>query len=186
MKKLIIFDVFCSILVLMGLLGGILLPVTGELVLLDELCAGIMLLGSGLWCVKFVISMSKSGKDFLWSSLLVALFLIVSVVISKDAIHDIIDGRKAVNLYDCYVEKQETSKGITSLDYYLIGETKAGESYRFEISGSDYQRLESVSEVTVTGYLNSERIISYVPSGSRCTDEYSFENTSLSAGFRGH
>ena len=163
MKKVAIFDGVCVVIILAGIIGGLLLPVTGKLVLVDELCGGIAVLGTGLWLCKIAVNAWRAGnkKNGMLFSALTALLIAVSIVMAKDAVLDLMQGSTTVTLSDCSVEKRGASRGIISLDYYLTGTDEQGNTYTFEISGEDYMRLENKPSVTVEGYVNTGRVITY-------------------------
>lgn len=161
MKKLTTFDYVCAAVILVGVIGGFLFPATGRLVLLDELCGGLTVLGAGIWFIKPAIMARRSGKSLFLPCALAAVLMIVSIMITKDAVLDLAVGSATVTLTDCSVETRGSSRGITSLDYYLVGKADEDTTCRFEISGKDYERLKHKNTVVVTGYLNSGRIITY-------------------------
>lgn len=162
-KKLSKIDWVYIVVIIVCVLGELLLPATGKLVLLDELCGGVIVAILGLWFLKgTAITWSSCGwKNRILFSMLTVLMLGVSMILAKDAALDLIQGSTTVELTDCSVEKRSGSLGVIGLDYYLWGTDADGKEYRFTISGSDYERLKREKEVTVLGYVNTERVIAY-------------------------
>ena len=164
----------CILAVLLA--ANLLLPNTGALVLLDEFCIVAILWTVITWCVIQAVGLRKhsaakaaiSKKDIIL--ILVAIVIILSAVfmISRNIVLDLIHGEQTIVLSRCSVEKAGTSKGIISLDYYLLGYDESGETQRFAIAGEDYYALlDRYGEhpvggwsSTVHGYLYTGRVVS--------------------------
>jgi hypothetical protein len=74
-------------------------------------------------------------------------------------IKDFLSGPEWITISNCELEKRSTSRGIFSLNYYLKGDDSNGNTYRFSISGKEYDILNSEDEVSVLCYKNTGRIV---------------------------
>lgn len=145
------------ILVLIVIAAGLLLPKTGELALLDELCNI-----SVLWivCVYVVVKVvrNKTSKKALGTGLVIVC-LALALWFSKDLVLDLSAGPQRVVLSDIQVSESQGHTGIFSHHYYLTG-TDHHETLRFEISAKEYSQLKQGASVTVEVYKHTGRIVS--------------------------
>lgn len=167
--------IFLCVMVVL-LIATLLLPNTGATVLLDEFCAVAMLWTAIIWGAVLLVWFKKQAtaktasgkKDILIILIAVVLVLFAAFLISKDLVLDLVHGEQTIVLNRCSVEQASTSKGIISVDYYLIGCDESGETHRFAITSKDYYALldrygkYNVGgwSATVHGYPNTGRVVS--------------------------
>lgn len=144
------------ILVLIVIAAGLLLPKTGELALLDELCNI-----SVLWivCVYVVVKVvrNKTSKKALGTGLVIVC-LALALWFSKDLVLDLSAGPQRVVLSDIQVSEAQGHTGIFSHHYYLTG-SHNNETLRFEISAKEYSQLKPGASVTAEVYKHTGRIV---------------------------
>ena len=145
------------ILVLIVIAAGLLLPKTGELALLDELCNISVLWIVCVYLVVKVIRNKASGKA-LGTGLVIVCFAL-ALWFSKDLVLDLSSGSQTVELTDIQVSESLAHKGIFSHHYYLTGSDNEDEILRLEISGKDYGRLQQGQTVRVEYYKHTGRIV---------------------------
>ena len=137
--------------------AGLLLPKTGELALLDELCNI-----SVLWivCVYVVVKVvrNKTSKKALGTGLVIVC-LALALWFSKDLVLDLSAGPQRVVLSDIQVSEAQGHTGIFSHHYYLTG-SHNNETLRFEISAKEYSQLKPGASVTAEVYKHTRRIVS--------------------------
>ena len=157
MKKINIVEIILVILVLIVIAAGLLLPKTGELALLDELCNI-----SVLWivCVYVVVKVvrNKASKKALGAGFVIVCFAL-ALWFSKDLVLDLSAGPQRVVLSDIQVSEAQGHTGIFSHHYYLTG-SDHHETLRFEISAKEYSQLKPGASVTVEVYQHTGRIVS--------------------------
>ena len=157
MKKINIVEIILVILVLIVIAAGLLLPKTGELALLDELCNI-----SVLWivCVYVVVKVvrNKTSKKALGTGLVIVC-LALALWFSKDLVLDLSAGPQRVVLSDIQVSEAQGHTGIFSHHYYLTG-SHNNETLRFEISAKEYSQLKPCASVTAEVYKHTRRIVS--------------------------
>ena len=110
--------------------AGLLLPETGNLVLLDEFCDVAV-----IWIVCIAVA--------LW--------------FSKDIGLDLAAGPQTATLTDIQLSKAQAHTGIFSHHYYLTGSDNNGVTLRAEITGEEYSRLPQGGTVTIEYYDTRER-----------------------------
>lgn len=156
MKKINIVEIILVILVLIVIAAGLLLPKTGELALLDELCNI-----SVLWivCVYVVVKVvrNKTSKKALGTGLVIVC-LALALWFSKDLVLDLSAGPQRVVLSDIQVSEAQGHTGIFSHHYYLTG-SHNNETLRFEISAKEYSQLKPGASVTAEVYKHTGRIV---------------------------
>lgn len=157
MKKINKVEILLVILVLIVIAAGLLLPKTGELALLDELCNI-----SVLWivCVYVVVKVvrNKAAGKALGTGLVIVCFSL-ALWFSKDLVLDLLTGPQSVVLSDIQISESQGHTGIFSHHYYLTG-SDHHETRRFEISAKEYSRLKQGASVTVEVYKHTGRIVS--------------------------
>jgi len=144
-----------------GVVGTLLLPASGSLVLLRELVGIVPILAGGLWLVKVMVMIynQKGWKDMLLLACVAAVLLGVSVLKIGRTAADATQGSQRAVLYNCDVETTMGTKGIFSLSYKLRGVDASGERYRLYLSGSDAQKLKDADTVTVEYYAHTKRVV---------------------------
>lgn len=157
MKKINKVEILLVILVLIVIAAGLLLPKTGELALLDELCNS-----SVLWivCVYVVVKVvrNKASKKALGAGLVIVCFAL-ALWFSKDLVLDLSAGPQTIELKDIQVSESQGPTGIFSHHYYLTG-SHNNETLRFEISAKEYSQLKPGASVTAEVYKHTRRIVS--------------------------
>lgn len=170
---------------------GTLLPKTGSLVILDEVCDSAL-----LWIIFIYVSVyalrdarddededaeesdwerpssekKRRGKRAIRAVVLTGL-LICCVWFTSDITLDIASGYQRTTLDDVRLSHSQSHTGLFSRHYYLLGTTPDGELLRVEISASDYERLSEAGQVTMD----------YLPHTKR-VKEYSFTNRNFPPG----
>lgn len=160
MKKTLLYLLIAVAIV--GLIGMLLVPETGELTLWNEVFSICMILSVEILLVKSLIFMCRS-KKYASVILVLATAIAIGVVLGAKTINvakDVAVGPERVQLYKCELERRGTSRGIFSLNYYLLGIDHNGDRYRFSISAEDYDFLAETEEITILCYKNTERIVS--------------------------
>ena len=157
MKKINKVEILLVILVLIVIAAGLLLPKTGELVLLDELCNSSVLWIVCVYVVVKVVRNKASGKA-LGAGLVIVCFAL-ALWFSKDLVLDLSAGSQTIELRDIQVSESQGHTGIFSHHYYLTGSDNEDEILRLEISGEDYGRLQQGQTVRVEYYKHTGRIV---------------------------
>lgn len=161
MKRLKKQEIIFFVLVLAVIAAGLLLPKTGELVLLDEFCDL-----SVIWivCAYLVIrvvrnrTLLSASRKVLGAGVVIVCFAL-ALWFSKDLVLDLSSGSKTVELKDIQVSESLAHTGIFSHHYYLTGSDNEDEILRLEISGEDYGRLQQGQTVRVEYYKHTGRIV---------------------------
>ena len=125
-------EIILCILVLAVIAAGLLLPETGNLVLLDEFCDVAV-----IWIECIAVA--------LW--------------FSKDIGLDLAAGPQTATLTDIQLSKAQAHTGIFSHHYYLTGSDNNGVTLRAEITGEEYSRLPQGGTVTIEYYEHTRRIV---------------------------
>ena len=157
MKRLKKQEIIFFVLVLAVIAAGLLLPKTGELVLLDELCNSSVLWIVCVYVVVKVVRNKASGKA-LGAGLVIVCFAL-ALWFSKDLVLDLSAGSQTIELRDIQVSESQGHTGIFSHHYYLTGSDNEDEILRLEISGEDYGRLQQGQTVRVEYYKHTGRIV---------------------------
>ena len=160
-RKIKKYEIILCILVLAVIAAGLLLPKTGNLVLLDELCNAAV-----IWiaCIYVIVralrnrtALSLSGKT---ARAAVVIICITAVFwFSKDIVLDLAAGPQTATLTDIQVSETQAHTGSFSHHYYLTGSDHNGEKVRAEITGEEYNRLPKVGTVTIEYYEHTRRIV---------------------------
>ena len=148
-RKIQTYEIILCIFVLAVVAAGLLMPKTGSLVMIDEICDIV-----AVWtvCIYVIVRIIQSRGRFQASVKAVRILVIAACVV----IGVLFTGSTALDL----VSGPDT--GIFSLHYYLTGTDSRGERVRLEISGDDYTRLSGSSSVTVEYYRHTGRIVKYL------------------------
>ena len=130
-------EIILCILVLAVIAAGLLLPETGNLVLLDEFC----------------------DVAVIW---IVCIYVIVRVLRNRTALP--FSGRAAgvaavIVCIAVQLSKAQAHTGIFSHHYYLTGSDNNGVTLRAEITGEEYSRLPQGGTVTIEYYEHTRRIV---------------------------
>ena len=148
-RKIKKYEIIFCILVLAVIAAGLLLPKTGKLVLLDELCNAAV-----IWiaCI-YVIVRALSSR----TALIAFVFWF-----SKDIVLDLAAGPQTAALTDVQVSETQVHTGIFSHHYYLTGSDHNGETVRAEITREEYnkyKRLPQGGTVTIDYYEHTRRVV---------------------------
>ena len=156
--------IFC-ILVLAVIAAGLLLPETGNLVLLDEFCDVAV-----IWivCIYVIVRVLRNRTALPFSGraagvAAVIVCIAVALWFSKDIGLDLAAGPQTATLTDIQLSGTQAHTGIFSHHYYLLGIDLQGEKIRVEISGQDYERLETAGSVLIEYYPNTKRAVKLLP-----------------------
>ncbi len=162
-RKIQTYEIILCIFVLAVVAAGLLMPKTGPLVMIDEICDIV-----AIWtvCIYVIVRIIQSRGRFQASVkaariLVIAACVVIGVLFTRSTALDLVSGPVTAQLTDIQVSRSQAHTGIFSLHYYLTGTDSRGERVRLEISGYDYTRLLG-SSVTVEYYRHTRRIVRYL------------------------
>lgn len=163
-RKIQTYEIILCIFVLAVVAAGLLMPKTGPLVMIDEICDIV-----AIWtvCIYVIVRIIQSRGRFQASVkaariLVIAACVVIGVLFTRSTALDLVSGPVTAQLTDIQVSRSQAHTGIFSLHYYLTGTDSRGERVRLEISGDDYTRLSGSSSVTVEYYRHTGRIVKYL------------------------
>ena len=163
-RKIQTYEIILCIFVLAVVAAGLLMPKTGPLVMIDEICDIV-----AIWtvCIYVIVRIIQSRGRFQASVkaariLVIAACVVIGVLFTRSTALDLVSGPVTAQLTDIQVSRSQAHTGIFSLHYYLTGTDSRGELVRLEISGDDYTRLSGSSSVTVEYYRHTGRIVRYL------------------------
>ena len=163
-RKIQTYEIILCIFVLAVVAAGLLMPKTGSLVMIDEICDIV-----AIWtvCIYVIVRIIQSRGRFQASVkaarvLVIAACVAIGVLFTRSTALDLVSGPVTAQLTDIQVSRSQAHTGIFSLHYYLTGTDSRGERVRLEISGDDYTRLSGSSSVTVEYYRHTRRIVRYL------------------------
>ena len=163
-RKIQTYEIILCIFVLAVVAAGLLMPKTGPLVMIDEICDIV-----AVWtvCIYVIVRIIQSRGRFQASVkaariLVIAACVVIGVLFTGSTALDLVSGPEMAQLTDIQVSRSQAHTGIFSLHYYLTGTDSRGERVRLEISGDDYTRLSGSSSVTVEYYRHTGRIVKYL------------------------
>lgn len=158
-------EIILCILVLAVIAAGLLLPETGNLVLLDEFCDVAV-----IWivCIYVIVRVLRNRTALPFSGraagvAAVIVCIAVALWFSKDIGLDLAAGPQTATLTDIQLTGAQAHTGIFSRHYDLLGTDSQGERIRVEISGQDYERLEAAGRVFIEYYPNTKRVVKVLP-----------------------
>lgn len=164
-RKIKKYEIILCILVLAVIAAGLLLPETGNLVLLDELCNAAVIWIACIFVIMRILrnrtALSFSGKAV--GAAVVIVCMAAALWFSKDIVSDLAAGLQTATLTDIQLSGPQAHTGIFSHHYYLLGINSQGEKIRVEISGQDYERLETAGSVLIEYYPNTKRAVKLLP-----------------------
>lgn len=154
-------EIILCILVLAVIAAGLLLPETGNLVLLDEFCDVAV-----IWivCIYVIVRVLRNRTALPFSGraagvAAVIVCIAVALWFSKDIGLDLEAGPQTATLTDIQLSKAQAHTGIFSHHYYLTGSDNNGVTLRAEITGEEYSRLPQGGTVTIEYYEHTRRIV---------------------------
>lgn len=154
-------EIVLCILVLAVIAAGLLLPETGNLVLLDEFCDVAV-----IWivCIYVIVRVLRNRTALPFSGraagvAAVIVCIAVALWFSKDLGLDLAAGPQTATLTDIQLSKAQAHTGIFSHHYYLTGSDNNGVTLRAEITGEEYSRLPQGGTVTIEYYEHTRRIV---------------------------
>lgn len=154
-------EIILCILVLAVIAAGLLLPETGNLVLLDEFCDVAV-----IWivCIYVIVRVLRNRTALPFSGRAagapaVIVCIAVALWFSKDIGLDLAAGPQTATLTDIQLSKAQAHTGIFSHHYYLTGSDNNGVTLRAEITGEEYSRLPQGGTVTIEYYEHTRRIV---------------------------
>ena len=160
-RKIKKYEIILCILVLAVIAAGLLLPETGNLVLLDELCNAAV-----IWiaCIYVIVRALRNRTALPFSGraagvAAVIVCIAVALWFSKDIGLDLAAGPQTATLTDIQLSKAQAHTGIFSHHYYLTGSDNNGVTLRAEITGEEYSRLPQGGTVTIEYYEHTRRIV---------------------------
>ena len=163
-RKIKKYEIILCILVLAVIAAGLLLPKTGELVLLDEFCSISVIWIVCIYVIVRVIHNWKRGEKSTKTAgvVIAAVCAAVCLWFTKDLAADLVSGTKTVTLTDIEVSENQAHTGIFSHHYYLLGTDPQGERIRVEISADDYtlMRLAGNKSAVLVYYEHTGRAVS--------------------------
>lgn len=155
-------DMIICIIILAIILGGeVLLPESGNLVLLDEIFDSLIILIILGYIIYRLFKVIK--KNVGYNKIIVVMFIIlcfgIGILLSKNIVLDIINGPTKIELYDYIVTKKMTNR-IVETKYYINGEDENANKHIMEISMDDAYRVSTKysNYVTIVYYKNTKRI----------------------------
>ena len=163
-RKIKKYEIILCILVLAVIAAGLLLPKTGNFVLLDELCNAAI-----IWiaCIYVIVralrsrtALSVSGKAARAAAVIICIAFVFWF--SKDIVLDLAAGPRTAALTDIQVSETQAHTGIFSQHYYLTGSDHNGETVRAEISREEYNKYNGLPQsgtVTIEYYEHTRRIV---------------------------
>lgn len=161
MKKTKKAEIVLVVLVLLDVAVGLLLPKTGELILLAELCNTSIIWIVFVYLVVKVVknrkALAASGKVI--GTVLIILCFVFGIWFSKDIALDLFTGSQTIKLNDIQVSQSQGHTGIFSHHYYLTGFDQDDQTLRLEISGKEYESLKDDRSVMVEYYKHTGRIV---------------------------
>ena len=154
-------EIILCILVLAVIAAGLLLPETGNLVLLDEFCDVAV-----IWivCIYVIVRVLRNRTALPFpgraaGAAAVIVCIAVALWFSKDIGLDLAAGPQTATLTDIQLSKAQAHTGIFSHHYYLTGSDNNGVTLRAEITGEEYSRLPQGGTVTIEYYEHTRRIV---------------------------
>ena len=149
-RKITKYEIILCVLILAVIVAGLLLPKTGELVLLDEFCNISVIWIVCIYVVVRVIHNWKTGeKSNKTAGVIIAVFCAaVCMWFTKDFAADLASGTKTVTLTDIEVSETQAHTSIFSHHYYLMGTDSQGLRTRVEISADDYTMMSQTGNGT--------------------------------------
>ena len=154
-------EIILCILVLAVIAAGLLLPETGNLVLLDEFCDVAV-----IWivCIYVIVRVLRNRTALPFSgraagAAAVIVCIAVALWFSKDIGLDLAAGPQTATLTDIQLSKEQAHTGIFSHHYYLTGSDNNGVTLRAEITEEEYSRLPQGGTVTIEYYEHTRRIV---------------------------
>ena len=154
-------EIILCILVLAVIAAGLLLPETGNIVLLDEFCDVAV-----IWivCIYVIVRVLRNRTALPFSGraagvAAVIVCIAVALWFSKDIGLDLAAGPQTATLTDIQLSKAQAHTGIFSHHYYLTGSDNNGVTLRAEITGEEYSRLPQGGTVTIEYYEHTRRIV---------------------------
>lgn len=154
-------EIILCILVLAVIAAGLLLPETGNLVLLDEFCDVAV-----IWivCIYVIVRVLRNRTALPFSgraagAAAVIVCIAVALWFSKDIGLDLAAGPQTATLTDIQLSKAQAHTGIFSHHYYLTGSDNNGVTLRAEITEEEYSRLPQGGTVTIEYYEHTRRIV---------------------------
>lgn len=155
-NKEIIFLIASIVIVILGLF----MPKSGDLVLFDELFTVLVIWIVCIYVIYKVYMLQKSEKksQTIIRIILVLCCVLVGVFFSYGLVIDVFSGTEEVCLSDIKLSKSQGMYGIISLRYYVSGTDSNGETFRFEISGNDYEMYLNREIIFVEYYEYTDRV----------------------------
>ena len=163
-RKIKKYEIIFCILVLAVIAAGLLLPKTGKLVLLDELCNAAVIWIACIYVIVKVLrsrtALARSGKAARAAAVIICIAFVFWF--SKDIVLDLAAGSQTAALTDVQVSETQAHTGIFSHHYYLTGSDHNGETVRTEITREEYnkyKRLPQGGTVTIDYYEHTRRVV---------------------------
>ena len=142
-KKLKIFDILYIVGVVVFVLLSLFMPKAGELALLHVTFNNFTLWGILIYLVVKVRKFNGGWRKNFYVYLICLFLGIFSIWSTKDLVMDLVSGVQEVELYNVKVSEIQGPKGLILHHYYVDGNDAVGNRYRIEISGNDYEKLNS-------------------------------------------
>lgn len=163
-RKIQTYEIILCIFVLAVVAAGLLMPKTGSLVMIDEICDIVAIWTVCIYVIVRIIQSRGRFQAFVKAVriLVIAACVVIGVLFTRSTALDLVSGPVTAQLTDIQVSRSQAHTGIFSLHYYLTGTDSRGERVRLEISGDDYTRLSGSSSVTVEYYRHTGRIVKYL------------------------
>lgn len=160
-QKIKKFDVVYIIVVLVFAIGGLCLPKSGQLALLDVAFDNILLWGLAVYLFLKVKKLGNGIRKNLYVYIICAVLGIFGIFSTRNLIMDVILGPKVIELHHVNKSQLQGIKGIAFLHYYLQGNDSEGKKYKIEISADEYMRVGTSQTVVITYYENTKRLYKF-------------------------
>ncbi len=142
-----------------------LLPPSGKMALLKEGCFALILWITAIYLVWALYRVPEAKTKFVKAVRVLFLFLwvLISVLGSKNLVSDLMNGTERIVLYKPAVSKDQGMTGIFSQYGYMWGEDAEGNFHKIKISGKDYEVLQKYrpEEIEIEYYEETERLVWY-------------------------
>ena len=154
-------DIVFYIIILIVLIAEILMPKTGQLVLVYKFLRTLL-----IWmaCVYVFLKVIQGIKaNHLLSKSIKIIIAICCVVIciwfGKNIVLDIVNGKEEISLHNVEVSRYHGYSGIFSLHYYLIGIDSEGNRIRLEVSEKDCSEISQRESIVVEYYKHTGGVV---------------------------
>lgn len=141
--------------------SGLFLPKLGKFALVDVAFDNTVVRVLAIYIFLKVRKLDDGIKKNVYGYIVCGILIVVSVWFTKNLVSDIMSGPEQILLYNIEVTKNQGSKGVISLHYYLEGVDSQGTRYKIEISSDDYSKMASSDTLVIKHYKNTRRLYDF-------------------------